>query len=129
MARTMAAAVAGTALLVATTLAQTSHSQTPHSPLAPAFGNTLVSTYPDGRTSKLWLDPDGTFEGRNRKDQPNSGKWEVSKDRLCMKQYKPFFYPFSYCTPLQDPASAGGGWKAKAPTGEPITVRLVKGRS
>lgn len=102
--------------------------QPPAAALTQAFGNTLASTYPDGRTSKLWLDPDGTFNGMNRKGQPNSGKWAVAKDRLCMKQYKPFFYPFSYCTPLPDPASAGGGWKAKAPTGEPITVRLVKGR-
>ena len=99
------------------------------SPLAPAFGNTLASTYPDGRVSKLWLAPDGTFEGLNRKGQANSGKWTVAKDRLCMKQYKPFFYPFSYCTPLPTSADAMTGWKAKAPTGEPITVRMLKGRS
>ncbi len=102
--------------------------QSPPSPLQPAFGNSLVSTYPDGRVSKLWLAPDGTFEGLNRKGQPNSGEWTVSKDRLCLKQYRPFFYPFSYCTPLPPSADAMTGWKAKAPTGEPITVRLVKGR-
>ena len=122
MVRTMAAAG------WATVLVGGAFAQSPQSPLAPAFGNSLVSTYPDGRTSKLWLEPDGTFKGMNRKGQPNSGKWTVAKDRLCMKQYKPFFYPFSYCTPLQDPASGAGGWRAKAPTGEPITVRLVKGR-
>ena len=25
------------------------------SPVQPAFGNTIVSTYPDGRKAKLWL--------------------------------------------------------------------------
>ena len=124
MVRTMAAAVAWAMLLAGSTVAQT-----PRNPLAPAFGNSLVSTYPDGRVSKLWLDPDGTFNGMNRKGQPNSGKWTVAKDRLCMKQYKPFFYPFSYCTPMPTSVDAMSGWKAKAPTGEPITVRLAKGRS
>ena len=28
--------------------------------LAPAFAGTIVSTYPDGRQAKLWLNPDGS---------------------------------------------------------------------
>lgn len=120
---------AATAILAMMAQAGAALAQPAQSPLAPAFGNTLVSTYPDGKVSKLWLAPDGTFDGMNRKGQANSGKWTVSKERLCMKQYKPFFYPFSYCTPLPTSADAMAGWKAKAPTGEPITVRMMKGRA
>ena len=125
----MAKAKARVAAVAAALAAGAALAQPSATLLAPAFGNTLASTYPDGRVSKLWLAPDGTFDGMNRKGQPNSGKWTVARDRLCLKQYKPFFYPFSYCTPLPSSVDAMSGWKAKAPTGEPITVRLVKGRA
>ena len=85
------------------------------SPLAPAFGNTLTSTYPDGRTSHLWLSADGTFVGQNRKSGADGGKWTLAGGRLCIA------IPASV-------AAMGDGWKAKAPTGEPIVVRLQKGR-
>ncbi len=95
----------------------------PASPLAPAFGNTVVSTYPDGRTALLWLRPDGSYAAKGRRRTPSSGTWSVKADKVCLKQLKPMRAPFSYCTPLPD----GETWKAKAVTGEPITVRIVGG--
>ncbi len=91
--------------------------------LAKAFGNTVVSTYPDGRTALLWLKPDGTYAAKGRHRTPSSGTWSLKGQEMCLKQRKPFGAPFSYCTAL--PASTN--WTAKAVTGEPIKVRIVPG--
>ncbi|MES2342845.1 MAG: hypothetical protein V4597_14315 [Pseudomonadota bacterium] len=93
------------------------------SPLARAFGNTVVSTYPDGRTGLLWLKRDGTYDAKGRHRTSSSGKWTLRGERVCLKQAKPRAVPFSYCTALP----SGESWRAKAVTGEPITVRIVNG--
>ena len=55
--------IAGLGLLVATSVPIWAHA----APLTPpevsitlAFGNTIQTTYPDGRTQEIWLRPDGT---------------------------------------------------------------------
>lgn len=95
--------------------------------LEPAFANTLLSTYPDGRTARLWLNRDGTYTSRSRRNRLSSGRWTVDGDRLCMRQLRPFPGPFRYCTPLQE-GGVGTSWRATAPTGEAIRVELVAGR-
>lgn len=68
-------------------------------PVSPAFGNTILSTYPDGRTAELRL-----------------------------KQVHPFAPPISFRTPI--PSSGfSAAWSAKAVSGEPIKITLVKGRA
>jgi hypothetical protein len=88
-----------------------------------AFGNTVVSTYPDGRTGLLWLKADGTYTAKGRHRTPSSGTWSVKGERMCLKQLKPMHAPFSYCTALP----TGTSWSAKAVTGEPIKVKIVPG--
>jgi hypothetical protein len=98
------------------------------SPVAAAFGGTIVSTYPDGRKAELYLHRDGTYAARGRRGDPSKGRWRVKGDKLCLSQSSPLSVPFDYCTPIP----AGGlsaAWSAKAVTGEPIRVRLVKGRA
>jgi hypothetical protein len=91
-----------------------------------AFGNTILSTYPDGRTAELWLRPDGSYSAEGRRGDASRGRWSLKGAKLCLKQSKPFSAPFSYCTPI--PASGmGRPWSAKAVTGEQISVRLVSG--
>ena len=91
-----------------------------------AFGNTIVSTYPDGRKGELWLQAGGAYTAEGRRGDMSSGRWTVKGAKLCLKQAKPIGVPISFCTPI--PASGlGGSWSAKAVTGEAITVRLVKG--
>ncbi len=95
--------------------------------VAKAFGNTIVSTYPDGRTGELWIKPDGDYTAKGRRGDPSSGRWRVNVGKLCLKQSKPIPAPFSYCTAIP----AGGmdkAWSAKAVTGEAIQVKLLKGR-
>jgi hypothetical protein len=91
--------------------------------LAPAFGATVVSTYPDGRTALLWLNKDGTYTAKGRRRTPSSGTWTLKDDKVCLGQIKPIRAPFKFCTALP----SGASWKAKAVTGEPITVKITPG--
>ena len=95
--------------------------------VAKAFGNTIVSTYPDGRKGEIWLNEDGTYTGLGRKKtDPSSGKWRIKGDAVCLKQSKPFAPPISVC--IKVPASGlGSGFQNKAVTGEMTTVTLVHG--
>lgn len=107
--------------------APTSARQSKAPDISPAFGNTVVSTYPDGRKAHLWLAEDGSYTATGRRKTPSSGVWTMKGEKICLKQKKPMAGPFSYCT--QAPGGVvGASWKAKAVTGEPITVTLVKGK-
>jgi hypothetical protein len=96
------------------------------SPVSKAFGNTIVSTYPDGRVAELWLQPGGAYTAEGRRGDMSSGRWSVKGAKLCLKQSKPIGVPFSFCTPIPK-AGLGASWSAKAVTGEAIRVRLVAG--
>ena len=71
-----------------------------------AFGNTIVSTYPDGRKGELWLQAGGTYTAEGRRGDMSSGHWSVRASKLCLRQAKPIGVPFSFCTPI--PASGLG---------------------
>ncbi len=98
----------------------------PPSPLSKAFGNTIVSTYPDGRKGELYLQADGSYAAKGRKGDPSSGHWKQKGGKLCLSQSKPIPSPFDFCTPI--PHSLSSTWTAKAVTGERIRVKLVHGR-
>lgn len=95
--------------------------------LAPVFGNTLVSTYPDGRMAKAWLTADGRFEGEGRRGGRNAGTWRVRDGKVCFSLRRPIIMPGSFCTPIVR-GGVGTRWTATAVTGETITVQLVAGR-
>ena len=95
--------------------------------MAPAFTGTIVSTYPDGLHGRLYLAQDGGWRGVSRHGNASRGRWSVRGERLCLRQQRPIPLPFSYCTPLVTGA-VGTTWRAKAPTGEPISVTLQPGR-
>jgi hypothetical protein len=95
--------------------------------LEPAFGNTLLSTYPDGRPPPRWLQRGGRFEGRGRRGGLSSGTWRVRNGQVCFSQRRPVPMPGSFCTPIV-PGGIGSHWTAKAVTGETIRVDLVAGR-
>jgi hypothetical protein len=93
-----------------------------------AFGNTIVSTYPDGRQAQLWLHPDGTYSAEGRRLDRSSGHWKIKGQKVCLKQSKPHAFPFSYCAAVP-PGGVGASWSGKAVTGERIRIHLVKGPS
>ena len=95
--------------------------------LEPAFSNTIVSTYPDGRKARLWLNRDGTYRAQGRRGKPSSGRWTLKGERICLKQSRPLPGPFSYCTGVKR-GGVGTSWAGKALTGEPIRIKVVAGR-
>jgi hypothetical protein len=92
-----------------------------------AFTGTIVSTYPDGRQARLWLERDGTFRGQGRSGKRNSGRWRLAGKRICLRQVRPAPVPFSYCAPVPE-GEIGTRWGGKAVTGEPISLEVVSGR-
>jgi len=112
--------LAAAALVLAPTLALAASDD---ASLAPAFKGTIVSTYPDGRQGKLWLSEDGSYKAAGRRGDLSSGHWKVKGDKVCLSQAHPIPAPFAFCTPK--PTSTV--WTAKAVSGEPIKVKVVKG--
>lgn len=99
----------------------------PDSPVVAAFGNTVTTTYPDGRTQQIWLHPDGTWAGLSRTRRELTGTWSLKGDRVCMRQRTPPTLPFSYCTRFPQDAHVGAAWAAKDFGGTPIRLKLVRG--
>src|SRR5215469_10254434 len=89
-----------------------------------AFGNTLLTIDPDGRSRKIWLKPDGTWTGLSRRGLDLAGKWKVEGDKVCLSQSKPAL-PGSMCEKF--PTDPEAGTEAKDPTGQTIRLKLVKG--
>jgi hypothetical protein len=102
------------------------HAQAATAPsLAPAFGNTVVTSYPDGTSQKIWLHQDGSWDGVSRKGTRLAGHWTLRADKVCLRQSRPPTLPISYCTAV--PASADAQWAGRDVMGRPIVLSLVKG--
>ena len=98
----------------------------PASPnVAATFGNTVLSVYPDGRSQKVWMQPDGTWTGLSRRGIPLAGHWALKGGKVCLRQSKPPTLPISFCQAL--PADMAKGVDSHDVMGTPIHLRLVKG--
>ena len=95
--------------------------------LTPAFGNTIVSTHPDGRQARLWLNADHTFSAEGRGGNRSSGSWRVRGQRLCLSQRRPVPIPFSYCHPFPQ-ISIGRRWDDTASNGDAVVNEITRGR-
>lgn len=93
--------------------------------VAATFGNTVLSVYPDGRSQKIWMQPDGNWTGLSRRGTPLAGSWTLKGGKVCLRQSKPPTLPVSFCQPF--PADPAKGLDAKDLLGNPIHLRLVKG--
>jgi hypothetical protein len=92
-----------------------------------AFGNTVLSTYPDGRIQRIWLKEDGSYDAIGRRGKPSAGTWRVKGEKVCLKQTRPFRAPMSYCTSFPADGDIGVTWSGKDISGTPIKLKLVKG--
>ena len=110
------------ALLAASTVSATAAE--PSANVAAAFGNTVVSVDPDGRSRKIWLQPDGTWTGKSRRGLALAGKWTVKGDRVCMSQSKPKLFG-TLCEVF--PTDPKAGIVTTDPTGKQVHLKLVKG--
>ena len=114
-------------LLLAAFAAAAVSSSTLMAALEPAFANTIVSTYPDGRQAKAWLNRDGSYRGQGRGGGVTSGRWSLKGEKVCLRQQRPVPIPLSYCTPVHQ-GGVGTTWSGKAVTGETVQLQLVAGR-
>jgi hypothetical protein len=96
------------------------------SQVAATFGNTVISTYPDGRSQKIWLSQDGTWTGQSRRGNPLAGTWSTKGDKVCLKQTHPPMFGLSFCQALPDDPFKGVD--SRDFLGTRIHLRLVKGR-
>jgi len=95
--------------------------------VAAAFGNTVVSTYPDGTSQKIWLHPDGSWTGLSRSNGPLAGSWSARGEKVCLKQSKPPTLPVAFCTALPASSQPGVQWASRDMAGRSITLSLMKG--
>ena len=98
-----------------------------HANVTAAFGNTVLSTYADGTSQKIWLRPDGRWDGLSRRNAPLAGTWSVRGDKVCLRQSKPPTLPVAYCTALPAQAAAGAQWTGRDMGGRSITLSLTRG--
>ncbi|HEY5107866.1 MAG TPA: hypothetical protein VII73_14040 [Caulobacteraceae bacterium] len=92
-----------------------------------AFGNTILQTYPDGRTGELWLAPGGTYTAQGRRHDPSNGRWKLKGGKICFKQISPRpILPITICKAMPM-GKVGASWSDTAVTGEKIQVKLVMG--
>jgi len=90
-----------------------------------AFGNTVLSIYPDGRSQKIWLHPDGTWSGKSRRGLDLDGHWSMKGDRICLRQSHPPTLPISFCQTF--PKDPSVELTSKDLTGQTIHLKIVKG--
>ena len=113
--------LAATSLAVSTLSARAA---APTANVAAAFGNTVVSIDQDGRSRKIWLQPDGSWTGLSRRGLDLAGKWTVKGDKVCLSQSKPRLFG-KLCQVF--PADPKVGIDTKDPTGTAVHLKLVKG--
>jgi hypothetical protein len=89
------------------------------------FGNTVISIYPDGRSQKIWLHPDGTWDGKSRRGVALSGKWTMKGDKVCLRQSRPPTLPISFCQAM--PKDPNVTLTSHDLTGQTIRLKIVKG--
>ena len=97
----------------------------PSANVSAAFGNTILTIDPDGRSRKIWLQPDGTWTGLSRRGLDLAGKWRAEGDKICLSQSKPAL-PGSLCQVFPSDLKVGGA-ATKDPSGKTGELKIVKG--
>jgi hypothetical protein len=113
--------------LVALTAASAAPRGHAASPLEPAFGAAIVSTHPDGRKARLWLQRNGAYAAQGRAGERSSGVWKLKGAKLCLTQRKPVPIPIHYCKAFPH-VKLGQRWPDVAVNGDKVVNELVPGR-
>lgn len=93
-----------------------------------AFGNTIVSRYPDGGTVRHYFDADGTYAARFSDGRSLTGRWVIEGAQVCLNQIRPRIMLISrFCTEMRV-AEVGDSWQSRDPLGRRVSNQLVAGR-
>lgn len=93
-----------------------------------AFGNTVISRYPDGGWVKHWFNPDGTYSAQFSDGRRLAARWTVSGERICLTHMRPYMLVPRFCTTMVD-ADVGETWQSRDPMGRRVQNVLVAGRT
>lgn len=93
-----------------------------------AFGNTVVSHYPDGGWVKHWFNPDGSYSAHFSDGRRLSARWAIDGDRICLTNMRPNMLIPRFCTTMID-ADIGETWQSRDPLGRRVRNVLVAGRN
>ncbi|MDI1326921.1 MAG: hypothetical protein PSV23_09015 [Brevundimonas sp.] len=93
-----------------------------------AFGNTVVSRYPDGGWVKHWFNPDGTYSAQFSDGRRLAARWSVNGERICLTHMRPYMLVPRFCTTMVE-ASVGETWQSRDPMGRRVQNVLVEGRT
>ncbi len=114
-----------TAVLAAFASVTPSLAQAPVSPMAGAFGNTIVTTYADGTSARTFVDPDGTYRSLTGSNE-SRGTWSVKKGLICYTQTVPAPAP-DLCA-IGAKKKLGAKWRVFLANDQSIKVEIVAGR-
>lgn len=112
-----------TILLTAALLAAPAVAQ--DSPMAGAFGNTIVSTAPGGVETKAYVDPDGSYRSVTNGAE-SKGTWAVKKGLVCYTQTVPT--PAAPLCTVGANKKVGSKWSIMLPDDTSTKVKIVAGR-
>ncbi len=92
-----------------------------------AFGNTIVSHYPNGHWVKHWFDRDGGYRAQFWDGRRLTARWAREGNKVCLNNIQPRMILSRFCTPLVE-ASVGATWPGRDPLGRRVRNELVAGR-
>lgn len=98
-----------------------------HAGIDAAFGNTVLSRYPDGGWVKHWFNPDGTYAAQFSDGRRLSARWSVQGERVCLTNIRPNMLIPRFCTAMID-ANIGETWHSRDPLGRRVQNVLLAGR-
>ena len=92
-----------------------------------AFGNTIISHYPNGQWVKHYFEPGGRYSSQFSDGRRLEARWSVEHDKLCLSGFRPRQFLPRFCSPMVE-ADVGDSWRARDPLGRTIRNELVAGR-
>lgn len=93
-----------------------------------AFGNTVMSRYPDGGWVKHWFNRDGTYSAEFSDGRRVNAQWRVEGQQVCLNGIRPRIMLISrFCSPMIH-ARVGETWTSRDPLGRRVQNVLVAGR-
>ncbi|QYF88030.1 hypothetical protein KY493_06010 [Brevundimonas sp. PAMC22021] len=92
-----------------------------------AFGNTVVSHYPDGGWVKHFFEPDGRYSAVWSDGRKINARWRQDGERVCLNEIRPRMIIGRFCTAMVT-AGVGSTWRSRDPIGRTVRNVLVAGR-
>lgn len=93
-----------------------------------AYGNTILSTYPDGGWVKHWFDPDNSYAARFSDGRRLTARWRIEGRNVCLTNIRPNMFVPRFCSRMVE-ARVGDTWTSRDPLGRRVSNTLVAGRN